>query len=175
LTLHIFQIKGVWEHRFINPRYLRILQRAWFYREHVVQLIWLIYYRVANVINWHLQNDLLIAVICWTNSHQNTAAVVVNSIASLGWKSFEMPEKYEVMSCNSRKQVIFYHNTALQPSSVSVPLTKSTGALISLVWLPLQHHLGRISASKNGFSSKIIICKSSSHHSSTKNSHTKYG
>jgi len=42
--------------------------------------------KVANVKNWHLQNDLLIAVICWTNSHQSIALVAVNSIASLGWK-----------------------------------------------------------------------------------------
>jgi len=28
--------------------------------------------------------------------------VVVNSIASLGWKSIEMPEKYRITSCNSR-------------------------------------------------------------------------
>jgi len=40
--------------------------------------------RVANVKNRHLQNDLLIAVICWTNFHQNTAVVALNSIASLG-------------------------------------------------------------------------------------------
>jgi len=47
--------------------------------------------RVTSVKNWHLQNDLLIAT-CWTNSHQNTAAVAVNSTASLGWKSIEMSE-----------------------------------------------------------------------------------
>jgi len=31
----------------------------------------------------HLQNDLLTAVICWTNT-QNTVVVAVNSIASFG-------------------------------------------------------------------------------------------
>jgi len=44
--------------------------------------------RVSNVKNQYLQIDLLIAVIC---SHQNTAIVAVNSIASLGWKSIEIP------------------------------------------------------------------------------------
>jgi len=57
------------------------------------------YARVSNVKNQHLQNALLIAVICWTNSHQNTAVVAVNFIASLGWKSIEMPEKYEITRC----------------------------------------------------------------------------
>jgi len=60
--------------------------------------------RVSNVKNRHLQNDLLTAIICWTNSHHNTAVVAVNSIASLGWKLIEMPEKYEVTSCNSIKR-----------------------------------------------------------------------
>jgi len=48
-------------------------------------------YRNANLKNQHIQIDLLIAVICWTNSYQNTAVMAVNSIASLGWKSIEMP------------------------------------------------------------------------------------
>jgi len=47
--------------------------------------------RVANVKNQHLQNDLLIAVIY---SNQITAVMAVISIASLGWKLIEMPEKY---------------------------------------------------------------------------------
>jgi len=77
---------------------------------------------------------------------------------------------------------LFYHNTALQSSSVSIPSTKIIGGLIGLVWLPLQHHLGIISDSKNGFSftkSKRMVSESSSHHSSsypsTKNLHTKHG
>jgi len=106
------------------------------------------YCRVANVKNRHLQIDLLIAVICWTNSHQNTAVVAVNSIASLGWKSIEMPEKYETYELET---IIFYHNTALQPSSMSVPSPKSIGGLISIVLLPLQYHLDRISGSRMGF------------------------
>jgi len=42
--------------------------------------------RVANVKYQHLQDDLLTAVICWTNPNQSTAVVAVNSIASLGVK-----------------------------------------------------------------------------------------
>ena len=48
--------------------------------------------RVSNVKNQHLQNNLLTAVICWTNSHLNTAAVAVNSIAFLGWKLIKICE-----------------------------------------------------------------------------------
>jgi len=61
---------------------------------------------VANVKNRHLQNNLLIQwlYVGQVNSHQNTAVVVVTSIASLGWKSIEIPEKYEIMKRNSRKQ-----------------------------------------------------------------------
>jgi len=40
--------------------------------------------------NVYLQNNLLTAVICWINSHLNTAAEALNSIAFLGWKSIEM-------------------------------------------------------------------------------------
>ena len=40
--------------------------------------------RVSNVKIRHLQNNLLTNVTCWTNSHLNTAAVVINSIAFLG-------------------------------------------------------------------------------------------
>ena len=36
--------------------------------------------RVSNVKIRHLQNNLLTAVTCWTNSHLNTAAVTINSI-----------------------------------------------------------------------------------------------
>jgi len=64
---------------------------------------WQPWCRVINVKNQLLQNDLLTAVICWTNFHQNTAVVTVNSIASLGWKSIEIPEKYKIMCCNYRK------------------------------------------------------------------------
>jgi len=45
----------------------------------------------------------------------------------------------------------FYHNAALQLSSVSVPSPKSIGGLIGIVLLLSQHHLGRILGSKNGF------------------------
>ena len=40
--------------------------------------------RVSNVKIQLLQNNLLTAVTCWTNSHLNTAAVAINSIAFLG-------------------------------------------------------------------------------------------
>ena len=39
--------------------------------------------RVSNVKIRLLQNNLLTAVTCWTNSHLNTATVVINSIAFL--------------------------------------------------------------------------------------------
>ena len=57
--------------------------------------------------NCHLQNNLLTAVICWTNSHLNTAAVTVNSITFLGWKSIEIYENYDITSCNSQKRWLF--------------------------------------------------------------------
>ena len=40
--------------------------------------------RVSNVKIRLLQNNLLTAATCWTNSHLNTAAVAINSIAFLG-------------------------------------------------------------------------------------------
>ena len=43
-----------------------------------------IYVRVSNVKIRLLQNNLLTAVTCWTNSRLNTAAVAINSIAFLG-------------------------------------------------------------------------------------------
>jgi len=51
----------------------------------------------------------------------------------------------------SQEMTTFYHNTALQPSSVSVPSPKSIGSLIGIVLLLSQHHSGRISGSKMGF------------------------
>jgi len=47
--------------------------------------------------------------------------------------------------------MIFYHNTARQPSSVSVPSPKTIGGLIGSARLLSQHHLGRILGSKNRF------------------------
>jgi len=72
---------------------------------------------------------LLTVVIGWTNSHPNTAAVVANFIASLEWKSVKMPEKYQLQL---QEMIIFYHSTALQPSSVNVPSPKAIGGLIDL-------------------------------------------
>jgi len=60
-------------------------------------------HRVSNVKNRHLQNNLLTAFICWTNSHLNTAAVMVNSIALLGWKWIKICENHDTTSCNSQK------------------------------------------------------------------------
>ena len=52
----------------------------------------------------NFQINLLTVIMCWTNSHLNTAAAAVNSIASLGWKSIEMSTNYKITNCNSRKQ-----------------------------------------------------------------------
>ena len=52
----------------------------------------LVYLGVSNIKNRLLQNNLLSSVICWTNSHLNTAAVAGNSITFLGWKSIEIYE-----------------------------------------------------------------------------------
>ena len=55
--------------------------------------------KVSNIKNYHLQNHLLTAGICWTSSYLNTTAAAVNFVTTLVQKS-----KYEITSCNSQKQ-----------------------------------------------------------------------
>jgi len=52
-----------------------------------------------------LKNNLLTAILC----HQNTAAVAVNSIASLGWKSMEMAAKYEILWAITQRCITILH------------------------------------------------------------------
>ena len=67
----------------------------------------------------------------WTNSHLNTAAEVVNFITFLGWKLIKICENHDTTSCiNLPETMIIYLNTALQPSDVSKPSSKSIGGLI---------------------------------------------
>ena len=140
------------------------------------------YYRISNgKKSISLQNNLLTAVICRTNSHLNTAAVVVYSIVFFGWKSIEIWENNDITSCKSRKWLSFitilHFNLPMWATFI-----KSIGSLIGEAWTPSLHHLGRIFGSKNWFLStntKWMIAKTSSHHSSThssvKNSHTNFG
>jgi len=91
------------------------------------------------------------------------------------WKSWH----YELYLPES---MIFYHDTAPQPSYMSKPSSKGIGGLIGEAWSPSLHHLGRTLGSKNGFPSvniKWMIAKTSSHHGSShpsiKNVHTNFG
>jgi len=49
------------------------------------------------------------------------------------------------------EMMIFYHNTAPQPSYISEPSSKSIGKLIVEARSPSLHHLGRILSPKIGF------------------------
>ena len=70
--------------------------------------------------------------------------------------------KNEITSCNSG-MMIFYQNTALQPSSVNKPSPESIGGLYHMLALSLSlNHLDRILAG----------CRSSSHHSTSKKEFT---
>ena len=71
---------------------------------------------------------------CWTNSHLNTAAAAVNSIASLarslGVEIDRDVYKLQDYELQLPETMIYYRNTALQPSSMSKPSPKSIGGLI---------------------------------------------
>jgi len=85
--------------------------------------------RVSNVKNWHLQNNLLTAVILYVGPTLNTAAAAVNPIAFLGWKSIEMCENHDTMSCNFWKRWSFI--TILH---LNLPMWANLHQKVLVVW-----------------------------------------